>query len=114
VEVQGNAVFALVLTLLVDVLVLHEVLALCLGNAAARAHSSAKHRTVKLIIVVCLVYRTRTLHDIGCVLIVCSTPPSHYNIAALALELNLKINALGSPISAILRFKPSKSRWSLE
>jgi hypothetical protein len=35
-------------------------------------------------------------------------------MAALALELNLKINALGSPINAILRFKPSKSKWSLE
>jgi hypothetical protein len=53
VVVQSNAVFALVLALLVSVLVLHEVLTLCLGKAAARAHNSAKHRTVKLIIVIC-------------------------------------------------------------
>jgi hypothetical protein len=33
---------------------------------------------------------------------------------ALALESNLNINALGSPISAILRSKPGKSKWSLE
>lgn len=68
--VQGNTVFALVLMLLVDVLVLHEDLALCLGNAAARAHNNAKHRTVKLIIVVCLAYTIKTLHDIARVLIV--------------------------------------------
>jgi hypothetical protein len=74
VVVQGNAVFALVLTLLVDVLVLHEVLTLCLGNAAVKAHNSAKHRTVKLIIVVCLAYTIKTLHDIGRVLIVLLDP----------------------------------------
>jgi hypothetical protein len=76
VVVQGNAVFALILALLVSVLVLvmvlvlHEVLALCLGKAAARTHNSAKHRIVRLIIVLCLAYRIKILYDLDHVLIV--------------------------------------------
>jgi len=45
------------------VLVLHEVLTLCLGKAVERAHNSAKHRMVKLIIVMCLTKRTRLLYE---------------------------------------------------
>jgi hypothetical protein len=43
-------------------------LTLCFGKAAARAHNSARHRTMKLIIVICRTYsvvlRTFTTLDV--------------------------------------------------